>query len=100
VSCFHCRDQQAVPWCTGRRVVARGSLGVVTGAENRDLVLDARCGKRDVDRSKRNGARARGAWSSREDGVRTGRLDSNMGVDSKRKEPKEGFQKHGQNGQR
>lgn len=23
MSCFHCRDQQAVPWCTGRRVVAR-----------------------------------------------------------------------------
>ena len=36
MTCFHCRDQQAVPWCARRRVVARGSLGVVTGAENRD----------------------------------------------------------------
>ena len=37
MTCFHCRDQQAVPWCTGRRLVAKGALGVVTGAENRDL---------------------------------------------------------------
>jgi hypothetical protein len=50
VACFHSRDQQAVPWCTGRRVDARGSLGVVTGAEHRDLFWDAACGRRHVDR--------------------------------------------------
>lgn len=50
MTCFHCRDQQAVPWCTGRRLVAKGALGVVTGAENRDLFWDTGDGKRDVDR--------------------------------------------------
>jgi hypothetical protein len=44
---------------TGRRVVARVPLGVVTGAENRDLFWAAPCGKRDDDRSKVTAFRVR-----------------------------------------
>ncbi len=53
MTCFHYRDQQAVPCCTRRRLVAKAALGVVTGAENRDLFWDAVCGKRDVDRRRK-----------------------------------------------
>jgi hypothetical protein len=60
VSCFHCRDQQAVPWCTLGGEWLRGSpLGVVTGAENRDLFWAAPCGKRDDDRSRATAFRVR-----------------------------------------
>jgi hypothetical protein len=31
VSCFHCRDQQAVPWCTGRRIGGCEGAGSVCG---------------------------------------------------------------------
>jgi hypothetical protein len=45
---------------TGRREWLRGSpLGVVTGAENRDLFWAAPCGKRDDDRSKVTAFRVR-----------------------------------------
>jgi hypothetical protein len=53
MTCFRYRDQQAVPCYTRRRLVAKAALGVVTGAENRDLFWDAVCGKRDADRRRK-----------------------------------------------
>jgi len=69
VSCFHCRDQQAVPWCTLGGEWLRGPPSVWSQeAENRDLFWAAPCGKRDDDRSKVTAFRVRvRAWGLEND---------------------------------